>query len=110
MYMVTITTGITTTVHEYVDRRTAEAIYQSAKRRGTATLERIEMPGVGRTMKRDARLERYYANELQKWRDAVIARDQKAVERCEKSLIKLQKQALACGCYETLTAQRRSIK
>ena len=100
------------TQHEYVDERTARSVYEAIKRScDVATLEKVEIQrSVGRVSKRDPRLEQYYANELKRWRDAVIARDQKAVEKSEKSLMKLQRQALACGCYETLTAQRRCIK
>lgn len=109
MYRVTITMGNTVTRHEYENESTARAVYLQAKQRAVVKFERIEFDGAGRTMNRNKTLETYYKWELEKWVKAVKDRDLEKQKRVEKSLIKLQKQALACGCLETLTKQRRYI-
>lgn len=109
MYRVTITTGSTVTRHEYENESTARAVYLQAKQHAAVKFERIEFDGAGRTMNRNKTLETYYRWELEKWVKAVEDRDLKAQKRIEKSLLKLQSQALSCGCLETLTKQRRYI-
>lgn len=111
MYRVTIIRNDgRTTVHEYADERSARSMYNGMRFRFTARLERIELGRAGRTMNRDKALEKYYGWELDKWVKAVRERDLEKQKRVEKSLVKLQRQAIACGCLETLTKQRRAIK
>ena len=111
MYRVTIIRSDgKTTVHEYADEKSARSMYNGMRFRFTARFERIELDGVGRTMNRNKTLETYYRWELEKWVKAVEDRDLEKQKRVEKSLVKLQKQALSCGCLETLTKQRRAIK